>query len=134
EFRRVLFRSGAGSLTNPTTTAVTYNAPSTPPASDLTVTVTATSVADPLASSSAIVTVPAIAVSITNGPQPPRVQIGGTSSITATVANDPSHQGVNWTVSCSGAHCGSFAPTSCLRGVAVQLMSALHMHRSDSDV
>lgn len=126
--------SGAGSLTNPTTTAVTYNAPSTPPANDLTVTVTATSVADPLASSSAIVTVPAIAVSITNGPQPPRVQIGGTSSITATVANDPSHQGVNWTVSCSGAPCGSVAPTSSLSGAAVTYTASSTPPPSDLDV
>jgi dienelactone hydrolase len=94
--------SGAGTLSNVTSTSVTYNAPASPPASDLTVTVTATSIADTLGSSSATVTVPAITVSVM--PTGARVQAGGTQPFTATVQNDPTNKGVTWTLSpASGA-------------------------------
>jgi dienelactone hydrolase len=105
---------------SPTTTAsgaaTTYTAPG-PPASDLTVTVTATSVANPLAMASAIVTVLAITVGIE--PQSATVLAGTTQQFTATVGNDPSNKGVTWTVSCSPSPCGSVSPTSTASGVAI---------------
>jgi hypothetical protein len=45
------------------------------------------------------------------------VQAGGTQQFTATVANDSANKGVNWSVSCSAAQCGSVSPTSTASGV-----------------
>jgi dienelactone hydrolase len=105
---------------SPTTTAsaaaTTYTAPGLP-ASDLTVTVTATSVTNPLAIASATITVPAITVD--TEPQTATVLAGTTQLFTATVGNDPSNKGVTWTVSCSTAPCGSVSPTSTTGGAAV---------------
>lgn len=44
------------------------------------------------------------------------VQAGGRQQFTATVANDPAHKGVAWTVSCSALPCGSVSPTSTASG------------------
>jgi len=44
------------------------------------------------------------------------VQAGTTTQITAVVANDPANKGVNWTVTCSAAPCGSVSPTSTASG------------------
>jgi dienelactone hydrolase len=89
--------SGAGTLSNVTSTSVTYNAPASPPAGDLAVTITAASVTDPSKSSSASVTVPAITVLVS--PSPATVQAGSTQSLTATVSFDPSNSGVTWSIS-----------------------------------
>lgn len=51
--------TGAGTLSDETSTSVTYNAPDNPPASDLTVTITATSVADSAVSDTVTLTIPA---------------------------------------------------------------------------
>src|SRR5574340_1254137 len=82
---------------------VGYTAPANAPKSDLKVTVTATSVRETGSSSSATVTVPAITVSVAPGTA--TVQVNGNAQFTATVANDPTGNGVNWTVSCSAAAC-----------------------------
>jgi hypothetical protein len=98
--------SGAGMLTNETSTSATYKAPATPPPSDLTVTITATSVTDPSQSATTNITVPAIVVSLSATST--QVQAGGSSVITATVTNDPANQGVNqasWTLTQGGAAC-----------------------------
>ncbi len=42
---------------------------------------------------------------------PADLQVGGTATISATVFNN-NNTGVNWTVSCGSADCGSFNPTS----------------------
>ncbi len=89
--------SGAGTLSNVTSTSVTYNAPASPPASDLTVTITATSVTDASKSGSASVTVAAITVFVS--PFRATVQAGSTQSFTATVSFDPSNSGVTWSIS-----------------------------------
>ncbi len=94
------FSPMTGTLTNTTSSSVTYNAPATPPAADVSVTITATSVADPTKFNSAIITVPAIFVSLSPSVNP--VGAGGMSVITATVTNDPANKGVNpasWTIS-----------------------------------
>lgn len=91
--------SGAGSLSNITSSSATYNAPATPPVSDLSVTVVATAVSDPSKSTTLILDVPAISVSLTASVD--QVGAGGTSVLTAAVTNDPSNKGVSansWTI------------------------------------
>ena len=95
-----------GMLTNMTGSSVTYNAPATPPPSDVLVTITATSVADPTKSNNVSLTVPAIFVNVTasvNLVQACPIQPcpAGTSQITAVVSNDPANAGVDpasWTI------------------------------------
>jgi hypothetical protein len=114
---------GCGSF-NPGKTAslsaTTYTAPNAvPPAGpggSGTVTVTATSVADPTKSVSAVLTIQAIPlVSVSLTPAVQQVQTNSFADLIASVANDSSGQGVTWSVSCSNAAanaCGSFTPTS----------------------
>ena len=105
--------SGAGTLSNMTTTSVTYNPPTD--ASGLTVTITATSVADPLASSSATVTVPDITVSVSPTtaliPVDASPQFNATP-FTATVSNDPSNTSANWTLTQEGIACSTCGSVS----------------------
>jgi dienelactone hydrolase len=100
----------------PSGTATIYTAPSTRPASDLTVTLTATSVADPMSFASAAIDVPTITVSVV--PASATVEAGTTAQFTTTVGNDPSNNGVTWTVSCSATSCGSVSPTATSSGTA----------------
>ncbi|MFI5058816.1 MAG: beta strand repeat-containing protein [Candidatus Acidiferrales bacterium] len=89
-----------GTLTNVTGSSVTYNAPATPPPSDVLVTITATSVADPTKSTNVGLDVPAITVSLSANPN--TVGATGLSTITATVNFDPANKGVSpasWTIS-----------------------------------
>ena len=96
--------SGAGTLTNETGSSATYNAPAAPPAADVQVTITATSVADPAQSAPAVIDFAAIQVIIS--PSVSQVQAGGTSVITAMVNFDPANQGVNqWTLTQGGVAC-----------------------------
>ena len=44
------------------------------------------------------------------------MQVGTTTTISATVSNDSLNGGVNWTVSCSTSSCGSFSPTKTASG------------------
>lgn len=111
--------TGSCGTVSPTSTAsgvaTTYTAPA-PPATDLHVTINATSVADSRALGWATVTVPAITVE----GQPDSATVPGTTTtrFTATVNNDLTNKGVTWTVSCSPAPCGTVSPTSTASGVA----------------
>jgi dienelactone hydrolase len=96
--------------------ATTYKAPATPPAGDLAVSITATSVTNTSATGSANVTVPGINVSI--APSTITVLAGATFMFTATVTNDPANKGVTWTVSCPTAPCGTVLPSATASGVA----------------
>src|SRR6266550_4586032 len=98
--------SGAGTLSNANNNDVTYNAPATPPASDLTLTVTATSVADTTKSASVTITLPSVTVSVT-APASSVIAGGTVPNIVAIVGHDPSNKGVTWNVSCSPGPCGS---------------------------
>jgi hypothetical protein len=106
--------TGAGTLTNATSTSVTYNAPPTPPVSDETVTVTATSVADNRVSGSAGVTVLAITVAVT--PTSAFIPITASLQYNGTVNNDPTNKGAAWTVTQNGSTCspacGTVSPTT----------------------
>lgn len=102
---------------------VTYVAPAnvpTPP----TVTLTATSNSDSTKSAAATITVTAgaLAIGVTLSQTMVGVVAGRTQNFTATVTNDSANQGVTWTLSstgCSGATCGTVAPTASASGVAV---------------
>jgi len=84
----------------------TYTTPATVPTGG-TVVVTATSVADPTKSASAIIQILPISVSVT--PAILSVATAGTGPLTANVANDGLNKGVNWSVSCTNAA----SPASC---------------------
>ncbi|MEI9977668.1 MAG: hypothetical protein WDN23_01480 [Edaphobacter sp.] len=100
----------------------TYTAPSAVP-TPASVTITATSVTDSTKSVSASITItstsppPSISVSFVTQP-PSSMVISATSSLTATVSNDTKNGGVNWTVTCGSAQCGSFNPTATGSGSA----------------
>jgi dienelactone hydrolase len=110
--------SGAGTLSGATNTSVTYHAPPSPVASDLTVTLTATSVADTSKSGSAIIAIPAISVSVS--PTSVLMPINATQEFTATVNFDTPGKGASWAPMQGGASCGptcgTFAPTSTASG------------------
>ena len=98
--------------------ATTYTAPTTPPAGNLTVTLTATSVTNTSASGSAIVTVPAITVSV--DPSSALLPVSITQQFTATVKYDSTNKGVTWTLTQGGTGCspgcGSVTPSSTASG------------------
>jgi dienelactone hydrolase len=97
-------------------TATTYTAPDSPPAGDLSVTLTATAVANNSATASASITVPGINVVVS--PDSATVQAGASTQFTATVANDPNNKGVTWSVTCSPGPCGTVSPLNTASGVA----------------
>jgi len=103
--------------TTPSGTSTVYTAPATPPASNLTVTLTATSVTDPTKTSPAQITIPSVGLSLS--PSTANVLEGASTPVTATVAGDPSNKGVTWAVSCATAPCGSVAPAATASGVAM---------------
>jgi dienelactone hydrolase len=100
--------------------ATTYTAPATRPAADLVVSIIATSVTDPTVNASAKVTVTSgMAVTISS-PSDNWQQVlpGMTQSFIATVDNDTSNAGVNWTLSCATQPCGTVSPSKTASGVA----------------
>jgi hypothetical protein len=96
-----------------------FTAPGTVP-SGTEVTITATSVADNTKVASVLVTITATppGIHVTLSGAPSGLQIGGTTSVTATVANDSMNQGVTWSVTCAAAPCGSFSSIGTASGVA----------------
>lgn len=100
---------GSFGQTNPTIPNVAYTAPNDIPTGK-TVSITATSVADPTKSVSAKVTITATIAFVTS--LPAALQINRTASIGALIGAQsvsPSAQ-VQWSVSCGSADCGSFNP------------------------
>jgi hypothetical protein len=98
--------AACGSLTNPTPTSVTYNAPASV-SSNMTVSVTATSVENPSKSASINITVAAIAVTIQNKVTELAAGSGNFFSalFIASVQNDPTGSGVTWSLTANGAAC-----------------------------
>ncbi len=93
--------------------ATTYTAPT----SAGTVTINATSTTSGKAIATATITInAATSVSVAISGAPASLTVNGTSSITATVTNDSTNAGVDWT--CTTAPCGSFNPTHTASGVA----------------
>jgi hypothetical protein len=85
-----------------------YTAPAIPPTPNA-ITITATSQADPTRSGTASMTIQAV-VTITVSPSAATVQVSTTRQFTATV-NGTTNTGVNWSVSCSVASCGTISAT-----------------------
>ena len=100
--------TSCGSLTGQNTTTVAYNAPTAIP-SDLTVTLAATSVAQPSKSSAIAIVVPATVVTIQNKVTEFSAGTLGSSlfnaQFRATTQNDPTNAGVNWTLTANGMPC-----------------------------
>ena len=55
---------------------------------------------------------------VTMGATPATVQPGSTAQLSATVSNDSSNLGVNWTVTCPVAPCGAVSPSTTASGAA----------------
>lgn len=112
--------AGGGTLSDATNTSVTYHAPADAPVSNLTVTLTATSLADSSKSGSANIIVPAISVAVSPGSA--LMPVNTTQDFTATVHFEPSNKGATWALMQGGASCGpacgTFAPTSTASGAA----------------
>ena len=93
--------SGAtcGTLTQVTTTSVTYNAPASVP-SPAAVTLTATSISDTTKSGSAAVTVTQGVLNVTVTPKRTSATMAASQTVqfTANVTNDPQNLGVTWQV------------------------------------
>jgi hypothetical protein len=68
---------------------------------------------------------PPISVGFTTSP-PTSMALGATASIAALVSDDPSNGGVNWTVTCGAADCGSFSPTSTATGSPTTYTAPIH--------
>lgn len=99
--------------------ATVFTAPPAIPSGG-TVTVTATSVANPSLSRSATITiVPPIPISVTfSGAAPASMQVGSSISMRAQITNDVSaNPQANWTVTCASTPCGSFSPATTASGV-----------------
>jgi hypothetical protein len=105
-FSPPIIPSGSGTI---------YTAPLAVPAGDGTVTITASSIADPTKSVSTTIEVqstapPGAEISVSVLPASFYTQtVGSTRStkLTATVLNDPSNKGVDWKLSCSLSNCGT---------------------------
>jgi len=89
--------STCGTLSQVTTTSVTYNAPANVP-SPATVTVTATSISDTTKSGSANITVTQGVLNVGVTPRRASTTTSQTVQFTANVTNDPQNLGVTWQV------------------------------------
>ncbi len=102
-------------------TPITYTAPGSIPSSG-TVSLTATSVADTSKTYAAAITFTSV-LTVGVSPSTAIVPVGtGNQAFTATVSNDPSNKGVNWTLSgagCTGAACGSLSASSSASGTPI---------------
>jgi dienelactone hydrolase len=113
--------------------ATTYTAPASP-ASDLAVTVKATSVASSSASASATITVLRGPLTVLITPVPNTVDAGTTVQFTATVTNDLANKGVTWTVQCSGTDCGTILPTATASGATTTYTAPAAIPTGDLNV
>ena len=120
------------SQATPSAGAIIYTAPPTPVASNLPVSITATSVSDTTKSNSTGITVLAITVSLS--PSSGSIPVGATSQLnatpfTATVANDSSNGGVTWTLT-QGTPAAPCSPGCGTLNTAVVPRSIPHPRRS----
>ncbi len=106
--------TGAGTLSNATSSSVTYTAPATPPPNDVQITITAASASASTSIGTIGITFAAIAVSLTASPG--SIEATATSTITASVNLDPANGGVNPT---SWALSGAYGTLSGATGSSV---------------
>jgi hypothetical protein len=94
--------------------ATTYTAPGT--AGSVTITATSTASGKAIATATISITgAPAVALSL--APPPATLTTNGTTSLTATVTNDSTNAGVDWTCTPAGT-CGTFNPAHTASGTA----------------
>jgi hypothetical protein len=89
--------TSCGTLSNATSTSVTYSSPSTLP-NPASVTLKATSIASSSASASATITLTAGPVSVTVSPKRAGITVFQTQQFAATLTNDVTKAGVSWMV------------------------------------
>ncbi len=90
----------------------------TAPAAAGSVTITATSTSSHSATATAIISITAASAKVTislTTPPPATLALGGTATVSATVSNDSTNAGVDWTCTPSGT-CGSFNPAHTASG------------------
>lgn len=110
--------AGSCGTFSPTHTANGATSTYTAPASAASVTVSATSTSDPTKTATAAVSVTPLPISVTISTAPPSsVYVNQTTPIAATVANDSSNAGVDWSCTPAGS-CGTFSPTHTASGTA----------------
>ena len=126
-------QSGVGSLTSPNPFGVTYTAPATPPATDATVKITATSLFDPTKTFVLTITVPFATLSVTpaTASTPAAASVSG---ISATVVNDSSAKGVGWAVSCATAPCGTLSSSTSASGAPISYTAPPNAPAADMPV
>jgi len=95
----------------------TYTAPGTIPANN-TITITARVTSDPSQTSSVTMTIVNPAIIVTLGTTPASLELGQSTTLTATVTNDLDLQGVKWTATCNSISYDSFNPTSTQSGAS----------------
>jgi len=104
--------SGVGSLSNVTTSGVTYTAPF-PVSTQQSVSLTATSIKNTSRTATATITVPASPLTVTVAPTTAGISAGQTQTFSATVTNDVGSAGVSWSLSpATGAGTLTSATTS----------------------
>ena len=99
--------------------STTFTAPNAIPLPGGTVTISAASTTDPstLTRVTVIITAP-ISVQIDTLGVPKTVFVSSNTPLTATASNDPANAGLDWSVTCPSADCGSFSPTHTASGAA----------------
>lgn len=109
--------ANCGTLTSETGTSVTYNAPASVPSS-ISVTLQATSVADPSKAAGINITVAALTVRITG--KVTELAAGSQKyffrQFQASVQNDPANAGVTWTLTANGTPCSPGCGTVAING------------------
>jgi len=91
--------SGGGTLSNQTSTSVTYTAPASVPTAT-SATITATSVASPSVMASIQIALQTSSITIALSPVAPQtINQGATVPVTAKLTNDTSNKGVTWSIS-----------------------------------
>jgi hypothetical protein len=120
--------SGAcGTFSQSGSASTVFNAPLTAPASP--VVITATSVADSTVTASISVTIatpPAVAINVSPSAFTLGAAVSGeTANLIATVSNDSSNMGVDWTAKCTSplGNCGSLTPSHTSSGQAVTYLA-----------
>jgi len=108
---------------NPAQTASGSMTAYTAPGAPGTVTLIAASTKNPTKTQSASVTINSLPLSITiTAPPPMSLEVNLTASIAATVANDPSNAGVDWSCTPTGT-CGTFTPAHTASGATTVYMA-----------
>jgi hypothetical protein len=98
--------------------STSYTAPSSVPAGGA-VTITATAADSSSTQASAFVTINSSSIQVSFSQTPPTIiPVSTTANLYASVANDGSNAGVNWTVTCGSGTCGSFNSTHTASGAA----------------